>query len=475
VIVEFSRRKFLLAAGTTTLVLPALEAIGPRDAQAQAMAPKKRLVVIATPNGTPQANWFPTAGASDTDFTLGPILTPLQAHKADLLVVGQLDSNAALKSNGDPHGLGMATMLSGAKALPGTDFKHGACFMDANCVSSGWGGGITVDQLVGTQFEKQGVVFGSLNFSIKEAPGSLWTRMSYSAPGQPVTPEADPGSAFDRAFMNVGNRPTGMTADQVARARQKKKSALDDLVGEVAWLQTRISSADRARLDSHLTSLRKLEEQIARADTTGMVSCTLPTRSGIGAGVSVQRNNGGVETNVSPDNEKDLLARHQIWQDITIRALACDVTRVVTVMMAPSRADTYMPWLGFPEPHHALSHADDTAKLTKIDNWYASRIAGYIADLKNEKDELGQPLFANSVVLWCNELGRGANHTFNNKPHLIAGTAGGYFKTGRYVKYPVGTPHNILLTAIAQSMGVTTDHVGDPEFKTTNLALLKGS
>ena len=71
--------------------------------------------------------------------------------------------------------------------------------------------------------------------------------------------------------------------------------------------------------------------------------------------------------------------------------------------------------------------------------------------------------------------GGSANHTFNNKPHLIAGTAGGYFKTGRYVKYPVGTPHNILLTAIAQSMGVTTDHVGDPEFKTTNLALLKGS
>jgi hypothetical protein len=43
------------------------------------------------------------------------------------------------------------------------------------------------------------------------------------------------------------------------------------------------------------------------------------------------------------------------------------------------------------------------------------------------------------------------------------------------VQYPPGTPHNILLTAVAQSMGVQTDHVGDPEFKTTNLALLKGT
>jgi hypothetical protein len=439
------------------------------------MAPKKRLVVIMTPNGTPQANWFPTAGASDTDFTLGPILTPLQAHRADLLIVGQLDSTSAAKSNGDPHGLGMATMLSGAKALPGSDFKHGACYMDANCVSSGWGGGTTVDQLVGAQFEKQGVVFGSLNFSIKEAPGSLWTRMSYSAPGMPVTPEADPGSAFDRAFMSVGSNPGGANAAQLARARLRKKSVLDELVGEVTELETRISAADRARLDAHLTGLRKLEDQIARADNGTAVSCTLPMRSALGPGISVQRNNGGIETNNNPANEKDLLDRHAIWQEMTLRALACDVTRVVTVIMAPSRADTYMPWLGFMDPHHALSHADNVPKLTQIDTWYAGRIAGYVADLKKELDEQGQPLFANSAILWCNELGWGGPHTFTNKPHLVVGSAGGYFKTGRYVKYPVGTPHNILLTALAQSMGVATDHVGDPEFKVGNIGLLKGT
>jgi hypothetical protein len=472
VIVKFSRRKFMVAAGAATLVLPALEALEPPVARGQTVPPAKRLLVIMTPNGTPQKNWFPTPGASETDFKLGPILTPLEPHRADLLVVGALDSTSAMKSNGDPHGLGMATMLNGAKALPGTDFKHGACFMDANCVSSGWGGGITVDQLIGNQFEKQGVVFGSLNYSIKNVPGSLWTRMSYSAPGMPITPEADPGSAFDRAFMKAAG--AGMTSAALARTRARQKSALDDLAGELARLDTRISAADKTRLDAHLTSVRKLEDQLARADMMTMPStCVPPTRSSIGAGVAVQRNNGGIETNNSAMNDTDLMTRHTVWQDLIVRALSCDVTRVVTMIMAPSRSDTYFPWLGFTDPHHALSHADDVTKLTQIDNWYAGRVASYVAALKAEKDVKGDSLMKNTVVLWANELGRGADHTFNNKPHLIVGSGGGYFKTGRYVQYPTGTPHNVLLTAIAQSMGVQTDHVGDPELKTGDITKLK--
>src|SRR6185436_19756480 len=117
----------MLAAGSAAVVLPALEALEPREARGQAAPPVRRLLVIMTPNGTPQANWFPTPGTSETTFKLGPILTPLEPHRSDLLIVGGLDSTAAMKSNGDPHGLGMATILNGAKALPGTEFKHGAC------------------------------------------------------------------------------------------------------------------------------------------------------------------------------------------------------------------------------------------------------------------------------------------------------------------------------------------------------------
>src|SRR6185503_15856061 len=108
----------------------------------------------------------------------------------------------------------------------------------------------------------------------------------------------DPGSAFDRAFLKAAGMR--MTSAQAARLRLRQKSGLDDLVGELTALSKRISTADRARLDAHLTSVRKLEDQLARADMmTTPNACVPPARSNIGAGVAVARNVGGIETNNS--------------------------------------------------------------------------------------------------------------------------------------------------------------------------------
>ena len=120
----------MIGAGASAVALPLLESLMPRSARAAAV-PKKRLVVLMSPNGCPQSSWFPTGGESD--FVLGPILSPLEPHRSDLLIVGGLDSKAAAESNGDPHGVGMAFMLNGAKVLKGDgEFKDGACLGNAN-------------------------------------------------------------------------------------------------------------------------------------------------------------------------------------------------------------------------------------------------------------------------------------------------------------------------------------------------------
>jgi hypothetical protein len=54
--------------------------------------------------------------------------------------------------------------------------------------------------------------------------------------------------------------------------------------------------------------------------------------------------------------------------------------------------------------------------------------------------------------LWGNELGVGNTHSYKNIPWMLAGGAGGYFKTGRFLQYP-DVPHNNLLVSVCNAMG----------------------
>jgi hypothetical protein len=484
VIVEFSRRKFLMGAAGTALALPVLEALTPKTAFA-AFENVRRFIFIVSANGSPRTS---RPSGTGTGYTLGPILKGLEKHKADMLFVAGLDSKAAALGNGDPHATGFAATLSGFKALPGTEFKHGACFEMADCRGTGWGGGPSVDQLIAKQHiaAKVPIVHGSLNFAVKNAPGSLYTRMSYSEPGKPVTPEASPVDAFDRIFGKLSVPSTTPDAAAKARLALRQTSVLDEVRNELTSLQMRVGKNDRERLEAHVTGLRELEARIARTNPGGMTTaCKVPSpKPTLGPGNLVERNAGGMETNVNADKNDNLVARHDIWQKMTIAALNCDLTRVVTVMFAPSRADTFMSWLkedsatyqgNFDLPHHERSHANDKTTLTSMDLWYAKRVASYVDDLKATMDSTGKPLFDTTGVGWFNELGEGPDHSHTDKPHVILGSMGGFFKTGQLVKYPAGTPHNVLLTAIAQAMGVETAHVGEPSLTGGDVSLLKAS
>ena len=304
-IVEFSRRKFLLAAGGSALALPVLEALTPRSAHA-AFDTVKRMVFFVTVNGSPRGNRPTGVGPS---FELGPIFSGLERHKADTLFITGLGSRAAEISNGDPHALGFATTLSGCKALPGDLFRHGACFDQPTCQGTGWGGGPSVDQLIAQAHIAAGVpiIESSLNFAVKNAPGSLYTRLSYSAPGTPLTPEASPSDAFDRIFGGVKSTDPAV----LARIRARQASVLDELDAELVSLQTRLSAADRLRLDAHLTGLRSLEAKIARMEGQSGGECGPPTRSPLGAGTLVKRNDGGMEEDVQEHMMDSIIERHR--------------------------------------------------------------------------------------------------------------------------------------------------------------------
>ena len=74
---------------------------------------------------------------------------------------------------------------------------------------------------------------------------------------------------------------------------------------------------------------------------------------------------------------------------------------------------------------------------------------------------------------WMNELAKGNVHSHNPLPVVIAGKCGGVLRTGRYLTYPNGVPHNNLLVSIANAMGTNINTFGNPAYCTgplTNLS-----
>jgi hypothetical protein len=135
----------------------------------------------------------------------------------------------------------------------------------------------------------------------------------------------------------------------------------------------------------------------------------------------------------------------------------CGMTNVSTFMWANADSWQYYPFIGVNEEHHELSHAgdDDTAaneKLVKINQWHSEQLAYVLERLEEAKEVDGSSLLDHSVVLWGNELGAGNTHTYMNIPWVLAGGAGGYFKTGRALSFP-DLPHNNLLVSICNAMG----------------------
>jgi hypothetical protein len=447
----------LRGASGAALALPLLNDVLPASAATPPFP--KRFVVVFTPNGTlPDAFFGP---GDPNNLVLGNILTPLAPHKDALLVLDGLDAEASRQASGDPHGVGVGCMLSGRKLLTGAEAQ--------GMSSGGWSSGISIDQHIATEVGKT-TKMRSLDLAGKNIAGSIFSRLSYAGSAQPVTPEADPQRAFDRVFGQV-------VGDQAAIARRRalKKSILDEVTGELDGLAGKLSAADRQKVQAHAAALRDLEMRLDKDVTVGG-SCVPPMRPDVMQSNPVgfspyDPNNAGHEViNAADDVTFPKIIKAQF--ETMARALACDITRVATLMAAPSRSDVVMTWLGIQKAHHEASHIGEMYPeaidlLTRINTWYAQQISDFITTLKSIPEGAGT-VFDNTVILWCNELGLGGSHTHTRIPFLLAGKCGGYFKTGRYVQFPAGTFHNNLLASLSLAMGVPLldGKFGDPAFCT---------
>jgi hypothetical protein len=412
-----------------------------RGARAADASFPTRFVVMFSPDGTIPGAWTPTG--TETDFVLSPILMPLAAHQADLVVIQGVDQQGG---GGDGHQNGISGMLTGQLLNAGP-------FAGAGSAPAGWANGPSVDQriaeVLGTTTKLR-----SLELGVQVGAADNWGRMIYRAANQPLPPEDDPAQVYANVFADLHADPTALAA-----LRARRQSILDTVGAQYQRISAQLGVADRARLDQHLAAVREIEQRLITPFVPPVADCHDPASP---------------PAATTANDDFPAIGAQQI--DLLVMALACDVTRVASLQWSRSVSQVRFTWLNptIPEGHHDLSHRPDqdaTAvdKLTRINQWYATQLATLMTKLAAVPEGDGT-LLDHTLILWCNELAIGNVHSRTDAPYVLGGRAGGALTTGRFMTYAGTVPHNNLLVSILNAMGIPDQTFGKPDWCTGPLS-----
>jgi hypothetical protein len=433
-----TRRALLRRFGVGSAVLPFLGNL-PSLALAGSAAPKKRLVIVFSPDGVVKKNFWPTAAGPFTTLPpvvqpveLPPILKPLEPFRDRLLTLKGVHNK--VKGDGDGHMRGMGCLLTGIELLPGNIQGGGE-------TPAGWSSGPSIDQEIKKYLQgrpETATRFGSLEFGVLVPNrADTWSRMVYTGPNSPVAPIDDPYQMFQKLYGQM-------------KDRESMKSVLDELHEDLAKVATALPVEDRRILEEHAALVRSLEKELSTHQTA--VTHAVPVLE-----------QGIVEQN----DHMPKISRMQI--ELVVSSLAADFTRVASLQYTNSVGQPRFKWLGIDEGQHGLSHEPNTnetaqEQLTKINAWYAGEVA-HLAKRLAETPEPGGSgsLLDHTTILWTNELGEGNSHSHADIPWVLVGNGLG-FTMGRAAEYS-GVPHNRLLIALAHAMGHTElARFGNPDY-----------
>jgi hypothetical protein len=426
---KFTRRKLLGGLGGLTVALTA-----PIWKQATTFGappkPAKRFIGVFSANGTIGSAFWPNTMVTDGPLTLGPecrILQPLATYQSKMLVLKGLDMVSTIGDNhpGGPHMKGPGAMLTGGTLLPGP--------FTGSEGPAGYANSISIDQLIANR-QAAATKFPSLEFGVRIQGQEPLRYISYRGASMPNTAVDDPWQIFSRMFATAG-----MTDAQLARLLADRKSVLDFVKDDITKLESRFTSADKARLDAHLTGIQRIEQQLS----AGTQMCATPT----------------MPARIDPEAMENFPTIAKLQMDLMLLALTCGMTNVATFMFANSDSWQYYPWIGVNEEHHTMSHAPDSdtatmENLVQINIWTAQQITYMLDGLAKATDADGSSVLDNSLLLWGNELGKGNTHTYKDIPWVMVGGVGGQFRMGRYLQYP-SVAHNNMLVSIANAFGFT--------------------
>jgi Protein of unknown function (DUF1552) len=430
------RRTFLRGAGAT-LALPMLDAMTP----ALAVETKRpvRMSFIEVPNGIMNLNGEWTPKGEGTDFTLSPILQPLERYRDRMLVLSGLDqqnsAGLAFEVGGD-HPRACTAWLTGthAKMTSGADLHAGT----------------SVDQIAAKEFGKYTQV-ASLEVGLEtpEVVGACessygcayYNTISWRNENTPLPMENRPRAIFERLFGD-----TGTTDPQVRLALRKEDRSILDAVNEsVRRLRGKLGGPDRGKIDQYLDAVRDVERRMQLAEAQG--DRDLPQ---VAAPVGI------------PPVFSEY---YKLMVDLMVLAWQTDMTRVCTFQIGHEMSGRAYPELGFGDSHHSVTHhhgdPEKIAKTIQINTFHTKMLGYYLDKLRATPDGDGS-LLDHAMILYGGALSDGNLHLYVNLPLvLVAGGVGG-IKGGQHIRYPNRTPMtNLLVTMLDKANVPGVDKLGD--------------
>ncbi|MBK8313610.1 MAG: DUF1552 domain-containing protein [Acidobacteria bacterium] len=414
---RIARRTFLRSLGIT-LALPALDCMTPAFARtADAKVPRRMLAIVNNIGVLPK-HFFPQEAGRN--YEASPLLSILAPHREDFTVFS---------------GLSHPNVTSGHS----TD----NCFLTSarGAFKAGFRNTISLDQFAA---EKLGQVtrFPSFNLgvNIEKANRSLsWTRDGVLLPAE------DSATALYQKMFVQGD---AAAVQRQLRRLEERGSILDTLNSEANRFSRNLGSADRARLDQYLTSVREVEQRLVIArewETRPLPKTTSPAPAAIQEG-------------------KYFFEKFELMLDMAQLAFESDSTRLVTLMLDAFWTPIFK--LGgqqdTTESYHGLSHHGQNEKklrqLEAADRRHMAVLNKLMTNLAG-KSEGGERLLDRTMVLYGSNMGEANIHDNTNLPIILAG---GGFKHGQHIAFNRNhnTPLCNLFVTMLQRLGIETNSFG---------------
>jgi hypothetical protein len=450
---RLDRRTFLRGAGGVALSLPFLEAMRPRTARAQATDTPKRLVILYNTQGVLMDSWAPTGSAGNYNF--GPILSQLDQHKQDMVVLTGINDETCLLNPANAHERAPAHLLTG-KRMTGTTHR------DAGAAS--------IDHVIAERISPAGLPIKSLHLGANNPAAEF----CFTGPRAPVDRINDPRQAYNLLFsgftppMMGGNEPD----PALVRRRLRQQTVLDSVKDETSRVRSTLGANDKHTLDAYLTRIGEIERRIGSTSAPPAGPGCSPAMPALTR--SPYRTRPQPAT-FYPFYDPDVASRAMM--DIATMALACDRTRVVT--MAWNQPNIY-EWLRdasdnpiiVDDWHQDIVHVGGGTLTTPttpqrnylrtVQSYYHGELNYMLSALKGVTEGDGT-LLDNTLVLYVNEFSDGARHSHLGKPYFIAGKCGGSIQTGRWLNFD-GVPHNRLLLSVLRAFGFDDAVVGETDY-----------
>lgn len=441
---RLDRRALLRGAGGLAVALPWLEAMGaPRTVRAGESAVAQRFVAVYQPGGTILSEWTPSG--TETDFTLGPILAPLESIRDKVIVTSGIDMQSAI---GEQVQGGMVAWLTGT--VQGSYGQYAK--------------GPSIDQVIAST-ASSGKALASLEQAVRWGTGKSRgqatpydiVNFADDATFTPIVPRLDPAQIWNELFGDL-------EPPMVDELKRRRVSVLDYLDKRYQKMSQRLGAADAQKLDAHLERIRELE--VALDAMSLQSACSAPPlvdTEGYNPEAGLNSDDYGKVVDLPTDTAIPLVGR--FMTDMLVMALACDLTAVATLMWCDAEAQYTMPWLGLEETHYYYQSGGGhrPEQLAQLGTWYTEQHA-YLLEQMDAVDMGGHSLLDESVVFFGSEIQHPATHVKTSMPFLLAGGGGG-MRGGRWLSYG-GESHNDLLVTLLNLFGHAHTTFGDPMYCT---------